>query len=283
MPGTVIALFRGRYRGRLIDDAVYWETVLRYVDLNPVRAGLCRAPGGYPHGSAAIYCGADGPAWLSRGKVHTTIEAAYRRAAFGRSDYERFATVVDPEVLEYVVERRMGLARRTASPPMDDLVRAASLRYRGWFEWKTDLADGTRPGLVLVPPRAVTRVLRSTGPLLSGCSAPSQSHSPTARADISRVAAAALYRDLCGLRLREISDRLGVAGSTVHAALERHRRLLADVEGYADALGRVASLIVRRALPPPVRALSLPPRTAMEVGAEAEEAKAAPAVAISGR
>ena len=160
---------------------------------------------------------------------------------------------------------------------MDDLVRAASLRQQGWFEWKTALADGTCPGLVLVPPSAVTRVLRSTGPLVSRCSA-----QPRSRANISRAAAAGLYRDLCGLRLREISDHLGVAGSTVHAALERHRRLLADVEGYADALDRVASLVVRRALPPPVRALSLPPRTAMELGAQAEPAKTAPAVAALG-
>ena len=48
------SLFRGRYKARLIEDDVYWETVVRYIDLNPVRARMCTVPSAYPFGSARI-------------------------------------------------------------------------------------------------------------------------------------------------------------------------------------------------------------------------------------
>jgi putative transposase len=40
-------LFEGRYRSMLVDEERYWLTCLRYVELNPVRAGLVADPGRY--------------------------------------------------------------------------------------------------------------------------------------------------------------------------------------------------------------------------------------------
>jgi putative transposase len=40
-------LFEGRYRSFLIDDEEYWMKCMRYIELNPVRAGLAMAAGGY--------------------------------------------------------------------------------------------------------------------------------------------------------------------------------------------------------------------------------------------
>jgi putative transposase len=37
-------LCEGRYRGSLIQDEKYWLTCLRYIELNPVRAGLVPSP-----------------------------------------------------------------------------------------------------------------------------------------------------------------------------------------------------------------------------------------------
>jgi len=47
------SLFRGRYKARLIEDDVYWETVVRYIDLNPVRARTCTVPSAYARTSVA--------------------------------------------------------------------------------------------------------------------------------------------------------------------------------------------------------------------------------------
>jgi putative transposase len=54
-------LWEGRYRNSLIHDETYWLTCLRYIELNPVRAGLADRPELYP--------------WSS-----------YRAHAFGRED-----------------------------------------------------------------------------------------------------------------------------------------------------------------------------------------------------
>jgi putative transposase len=40
-------LFQGRYRAMAVDDERYWFTCMRYIELNPVRAGLVRAPDEY--------------------------------------------------------------------------------------------------------------------------------------------------------------------------------------------------------------------------------------------
>ena len=40
-------LWEGRFRTAIITDERYWLTCLRYVEMNPVRAGLARTPGEY--------------------------------------------------------------------------------------------------------------------------------------------------------------------------------------------------------------------------------------------
>lgn len=40
-------LFEGRYRATVVEDERYWITCLRYIELNPVRAGIVRRPEDY--------------------------------------------------------------------------------------------------------------------------------------------------------------------------------------------------------------------------------------------
>ena len=57
-------LFRGRFHSRLVDTAPYWNHLLLYVHLNPVRAGLTGADAGWT--SHRAYTGAEPcPAWLT--------------------------------------------------------------------------------------------------------------------------------------------------------------------------------------------------------------------------
>ena len=44
-------LFEGRFRSSLIETDAYLLACQRYVELNPVRASMVRAPGGYPWSS----------------------------------------------------------------------------------------------------------------------------------------------------------------------------------------------------------------------------------------
>ena len=45
--GRTGTLFEGRYRSVAIESEVYWVTCMRYVEMNPVRAGLTDRPGRY--------------------------------------------------------------------------------------------------------------------------------------------------------------------------------------------------------------------------------------------
>jgi putative transposase len=41
-------LWEGRYKAGLIDSETYLLTCMRYIELNPVRAGMVSHPGEYP-------------------------------------------------------------------------------------------------------------------------------------------------------------------------------------------------------------------------------------------
>ena len=55
-------LWEGRYRSFAIEDETYWLTCMRYVELNPVRAGMVRTPEAYRWSSAQAHvCGQANP------------------------------------------------------------------------------------------------------------------------------------------------------------------------------------------------------------------------------
>lgn len=59
-------LFQGRFRSPLIDHQTYFETVLRYVVLNPVRANVVKHPAVYEWSSYRATAGlCDAPSWLA--------------------------------------------------------------------------------------------------------------------------------------------------------------------------------------------------------------------------
>jgi putative transposase len=55
-------LWEGRYRSFAIEDESYWLTCMRYVELNPVRAGIVSTPEAYKWSSAQAHiCGQEDP------------------------------------------------------------------------------------------------------------------------------------------------------------------------------------------------------------------------------
>jgi putative transposase len=78
-------LWEGRYKSSLVDRARYCLTCYRYIELNPVRAGMVRHPGDYPWSS--YRCNASGvnnplvtphDCWLALGVNDFEREATYR-------------------------------------------------------------------------------------------------------------------------------------------------------------------------------------------------------------
>lgn len=59
-------LFQGRYKALLIDADSYLLELIRYIHLNPVRAGMVRSPDEYPWSSHPYYSGdSPHPLWLT--------------------------------------------------------------------------------------------------------------------------------------------------------------------------------------------------------------------------
>lgn len=50
-------LFDSRYGSKVVSDTTYLLEVSRYIHLNPVKAGMVRAPGEYEHSSYGAYLG----------------------------------------------------------------------------------------------------------------------------------------------------------------------------------------------------------------------------------
>lgn len=79
-------LWEGRYRASLVQNDGYLLACHKYIELNPVRAGLASAPGGYPYSSYA--CNARGrtdslvsfhPIYVSLGRTAEKRRMAYQR------------------------------------------------------------------------------------------------------------------------------------------------------------------------------------------------------------
>jgi putative transposase len=58
------ALWQGRYYSSVVDRDAYFLTCCRYIELNPVRAGLASDPVDYPWSSCRFRRGERAPAWL---------------------------------------------------------------------------------------------------------------------------------------------------------------------------------------------------------------------------
>jgi putative transposase len=79
--GTV---WNGRYRRFLIDQERYWLTCLRYIEQNPVKAGIVSSVEGYRWSSYSAHAFGNGPEWLTYHPVYQALGSTpeRRRAAY---------------------------------------------------------------------------------------------------------------------------------------------------------------------------------------------------------
>lgn len=95
-------LWAGRYRASLVQDDAYLMTCHKYIELNPVRAGLVSAPGDYPNSSYSHNAHGNfdkliTPHVLYESLAHTAKErrAAYRRLFRDNLAPEMLSTIRD--------------------------------------------------------------------------------------------------------------------------------------------------------------------------------------------
>lgn len=80
-------LFQGRYKAVLIDSDDYLLELVRYIHLNPVRAGMVEVAEQHPWSGHLAYLGKENLPWLTTGPV---LEQFGRTVAKGRTGYKNF-------------------------------------------------------------------------------------------------------------------------------------------------------------------------------------------------
>ncbi len=236
-------LFRGRFCSKPIESLEHWLAVVRYIDQNPVLAGICAAGESYPHGSAYHFARPRGPIWLSRVEIEAEARRALGKDRYETSDYRKVYGQPLEEAWTLALERYTLGGRRQLL--LQDLVRGSSAAVRDWMDRKARLADGTPPGRTPVDSARLQQFLRDL-----------QWRDPDklVRAGARNGAGwlqleAGLLRYASGLRLREVAERMGSSPSTSHHRIRGHDRLMREDSRYhrvaewiLDHLGQPAPL-----------------------------------------
>jgi putative transposase len=115
-------LWAERFKSLLVEDGTALQAVALYIDLNPVRAGLCSDPKDYRYCGYGEAVGAGpGPARAGLGRAlgagpgqeadWAEVQAAYRRLLFrsGVVASQPQQAVIDPEAARRVVEEEKGV------------------------------------------------------------------------------------------------------------------------------------------------------------------------------
>lgn len=84
--GRTGTLWEGRYKASLVQDSRYLLTCQRYIELNPVRAGMVAGPGEYPYSSYACHAVGSDDATITAHACYLelAVDALARQRAYRR-------------------------------------------------------------------------------------------------------------------------------------------------------------------------------------------------------
>lgn len=153
------SLVRGRYGSRLVRSLLYRRHLVRNIDFNPCSAGLVGRPANHPWGSACHDAKPAGPAWLERSWVESVVAHDGGFDRYRPQLYDQAFPARNAAELTQLVEAR--LEHNGDQDFLDDIVGAADASTRAWMVRKALLADGTRPGLPLLPLARLQRIVES--------------------------------------------------------------------------------------------------------------------------
>ncbi len=122
-------VYMGRYRSIEIKDDAYLATVVRYIDLNPVRAGLCEHPAHYIWSGYAANAGLRDPEAFHHAGLGRCAISTHEDVATARARYRRFVCKKIPDWA------RKGHEFEERPPLIDILIPG---RFESWSE-ATDL------------------------------------------------------------------------------------------------------------------------------------------------
>ena len=239
------ALIRGRFFSRPVPSLRYRRTLVRYIDANPIQAGLVRSSGDHEFGSAAAYLSRSGPIWLSRGWVEAEACAAADVDRFTPAAYRAtFGTSGSAELLELSELIDARITSTATTDPLEDIIGTAPSQVQAWLQRKATLADGHRVGLPLCGQLAMRRAF-DQDTAERGVWMVEDGRKTWRGAELARLG---LLRDLCGLSWQEIANLDDGSVSRARRLGAAHLRLLATNPAYARRTAEVGHSAIRRCL-----------------------------------
>jgi REP element-mobilizing transposase RayT len=240
------SLTRGRYYSKRVGSLRYRRTLVRYIDANPVKAGIVRSSANYEFGSSAAYSRRSGPIWLERSWIEAEVAQASSTGEFSLGGYVATFGHGDSaqlrELSQYVEAR---IASTAEEDPGEDLIGLVPARTLAWMQSKARLADGHRVGLPVCGHQALACALQRDaaegGPWLV------EDGKDIWRGD--ELARIGLLRDLCGATWQEVSRETGSPASRVRRLAADHQRLMIESSTYAQRAALVGHRAIRSQAP----------------------------------
>lgn len=225
-------LFRGRFGSKPVETSVYWLVLLRYIDLNPVKAGICSKAASFEFSSSRYYTAGAGPRWL-----HRSHAAALMLSRHGFRDPVRgYLELVDRPLSD--AELELVEARRQAGlgdDPSDILVGGTAAVVEAWMVRAAKNADGLAPSLPLASSEALHASLNRH------VAQEPEAMLVARRKRVPRwpVLQAGLLHALCGWRCEQIADVQGCTNGTASRRVRHHRASVQADARYAELAARV--------------------------------------------
>ncbi len=101
--GRIGTLLNERYKGLIVADERYWLTCLRYIEQNPVRAGIVGRPEEYRWSSYRVHTGVESSDWI---KPHPVFDALAKELTQRHALYE--ALCATPLTRAELIGQRVG-------------------------------------------------------------------------------------------------------------------------------------------------------------------------------
>lgn len=227
-------LVRGRFLSCPVQSRRYLVTLVRYIDDNPVVAGIVPLAALYPHGSARHHSAERGPKWLARSFIEEQRSRATLPGQPLRSYESAFGTTLTLGE-RWLVQRRLACAARSEEP-LDQLFEMAPPEIKDWMLRKAALADGTAPGYPIVDPDCLERALAQASHAIGAWPLRLSRKS----SDAWIIARVGMLRELCGLSLEETARRCERSYQNTAKLHGLHRMLLQNDAEYSERLAHLA-------------------------------------------
>jgi REP element-mobilizing transposase RayT len=233
-------LWGSRFGSKPVRSRRYGFGLLRYVDDNPVEAGLVLRSVDYPFGSARWYAQSEGPAWLNRSWVE---ELVCERAGLAHYDPAAYARVVGGGVspaLRSIIQRRM--ESRAVADELDQLLDGRANYLPQWLLERARIADAMPPHAPIADFSTVQRAIQEAK---DRCPSWTVSHGGRAHCGWTLVEVG-LLRTAGAATFQEISAAVGVATSHAFGLEKIHRAVMLSDPSYARVVSDLAADVLRR-------------------------------------